>query len=79
MLKPRSTDEETAKKPNLCCWHILFYKYKYKINNLLNLSEINKYIKQFKDSSSIFSKPDHGNGCVLINKINYLKKWCFNW
>ena len=42
---------------------------------MLDFSEIRKVIKELKnDNNLIITKPDKGNGCVLINKSDYLGK-----
>ena len=42
---------------------------------MLNISEIRKVIGNLKkDDSVIISKPDKGNGCVILDKTDYTNK-----
>ena len=44
-------------------------------NNVLDVSEIRNLIKNQKtEESLIISKPDKGNGYVILNKSDYLYK-----
>ena len=74
-LKSRSVDEETAMKVNLSSLAYNYSKSKPEKSSLLNLSEIRKVVQDLKnDSSLIISKPDKGNGCVIMNRSDYLEK-----
>ena len=57
-VKPRSLSQETATKVNL----LRPYKIRHIIKNLKT------------EESLIISKPDKGNGCVILNKSDYLYK-----
>ena len=76
-LKSRPMSEETATKVNIASMTYNYCKLKPEKGNLLDLSEIREVIKNFKtDKNLIISKPDKGNGCVILNKCDYLDK-CF--
>ena len=75
LLKPRSADKETATKVNLSSLAYNYSKSKPDKSSLLDFSEIRKVIKDLKnDNNLIITKPDKGNGCVLLNKSDYLGK-----
>ena len=75
LLKPRSADKETATKVNLSSLAYNYSKSKPEKSSLLDFSEIRKVIKDLKnDNNLIITKPDKGNGCVLLNKSDYLGK-----
>ena len=74
-LKPRSMAEETATKVNLASAAYNYCKLKSDINNIVDMSEIRQVVKNLKnDENIIISKPDKGNGCVILNKCDYLHK-----
>ena len=75
MLKPRSVDEETATKVNLLSLVYNYSKTKLEKSSLLDFSEKRKIIRELKkDNNLIVTKPEKGNGCVLMNKSEYLEK-----
>ena len=75
MLKPRSIDEETATKVNLLSLVYNYSKTKLEKSSLLDFSEKRKIIRELKkDNNLIVTKPEKGNGCVLMNKSEYLEK-----
>ena len=75
MLKPRSVDEETATKVNLLSLVYNYSKTKLEKSSLLDFSEKKKIIRELKkDNNLIVTKPEEGNGCVLMNKSEYLEK-----
>ena len=75
MLKPRSTDRETAIKVNLLYLAYNYSKSKPEKSSLLYFSEIRKIVRELKyDNNLIISKPDQGYECVLMNKSDYLEK-----
>ena len=74
-LKPRSDSEEVAAKVNLASIAYNYCKLKSDESEVLNISEIRKVIGNLKkDDSVIISKPDKGNGCVILDKTDYTNK-----
>ena len=75
LLKPRSADRETATKVNLSSLAYNYSKSKPEKSSLFDFSEIRKVMQELKnDNNLIITKPDKGNGCVLMNKSDYLGK-----
>ena len=75
MLKPRFIDEQNATKVNLTSLAYSYSKSKPEIRSLLEFSEIRKIVKELKNDNNLISaKSDKGNGCVLMNKSDYLEK-----
>ena len=74
-LKPRSNADETSTKVNLTSLAYNYCKLKPEENKLFDFSKIRNIIKELKkDDKLLISKPDKGNGCVLLNKSDYLHK-----